>query len=300
MRAHREPTSTTPAASAPCKGPAPLKKCQSAHYEPAFSNVSLSRLPRGDSTVSEMYVSGQSGIGRLIQALAASGHRVIGPRIRNQALVYDDIAGVEDLPKGWTDIQEPGRYRLERRGDEKLFGYVVGPASWKQYLNPPEAVLWSGTIGKDGFESDPAPEPPKYAFFGVRPCEIAAIGILDNVYTTSNGVPAVGGYAAVRSSAFIVAVNCSEPGGNCFCSIDGNGPCCYERLRHRDHRDRPRRQHALPARERQRCRGGACSAASKGSSLPPRRRSKRVQAMMATRCRQHGQEPRHRGPSRTC
>ncbi len=174
--------------------------------------------------MSEMYVSGQSGIGRLIQALTASGHRVIGPRIRNQALVYDDIAGVEDLPKGWTDTQEPGQYRLERRGDEKLFGYVVGPASWKQYLNPPEAVLWSGTIGKDGFKSDPAPVPPKYAFFGVRPCEIAAIGILDNVYTSTNGVPAVGGYASARASAFIVAVNCGEPGGTCFCSSMGTGP----------------------------------------------------------------------------
>ncbi len=174
--------------------------------------------------MSEMYVSGQSGIGRLIQALAGSGHRVIGPRIRNQALVYDDIEGVDDLPKGWTDSQEPGRYRLERRGDEKLFGYVVGPSTWKQFLNPPEAVLWAGTIGADGFVSDPSPEPPKYAFFGVRPCELAAIGILDNVYTSSNGVPTISGYTATKERAFIVAVNCGEPGGNCFCASMGTGP----------------------------------------------------------------------------
>jgi formate hydrogenlyase subunit 6/NADH:ubiquinone oxidoreductase subunit I len=171
-----------------------------------------------------MYVSGQSGIGRLIQALAERGHRVIGPIVRNQALVYDEIDGVEDLPKGWTDLQEPGRYRLEHRGDEKLFGYVVGPTSWKKFLNPPEEVLWSGTMGPEGFKTDPAPEPTKYAFFGVRPCELAGLAILDNVYTSTDGVPTFGGYAAAREKAFIVAVNCGEPGGNCFCASMDTGP----------------------------------------------------------------------------
>lgn len=174
--------------------------------------------------MSEMYVSGQSGIGRLISALTEEGHRVIGPRIRNQALVYEEISGVEDLPKGWTDVQEPGRYRLEHRRDEKLFGYVVGSDSWKKFLNPPEVVLWSGTLGPQGFTSDPAPEPPKYAFFGVRPCELAALAILDNVYTSSDGLPTLGGYTATRDNAFIVAVNCAEPGGNCFCTSLGTGP----------------------------------------------------------------------------
>lgn len=174
--------------------------------------------------MSEMYVSGQSGIGRLIQALADKGHRVIGPVIRNQALVYDEIDGVEDLPKGWTDLQEPGQYRLEHRGDEKLFGYVVGPASWKQYLSPPEAVVWAGTTGAEGFKSDPVPDVPKYAFFGVRPCELAAMGVLDRVYTSSNGLPTVAGYTATREKAFIVAVNCGEPGGNCFCVSMDTGP----------------------------------------------------------------------------
>jgi len=174
--------------------------------------------------VSEMYVSGQSGIDRLIEALVSKGHRVIGPVIRDKALVYDEIRGVHDLPKGWTDTQEPGRYRLEHRGDEKLFGYVVGPHSWKQYLNPPETVLWAGSVSPDGFMTDPMAESPKYAFFGVRPCELAAMGVLDRVYASSNGVPSIAGYTDTREEAFTVAVNCVEPGGNCFCSSTDTGP----------------------------------------------------------------------------
>ena len=85
-------------------------------------------------------------------------------------------------------------------------------------------MLWSGVISPEGFVSDPAPEPPKYAFFGVRPCEVAALGVLDQVYTTSNGLPSMAGYTAIREQAFIVAVNCVEPGGNCFCVSMDTGP----------------------------------------------------------------------------
>src|SRR5262249_19663783 len=49
---------------------------------------------------------------------------------------YDDIASVADLPRGWTDEQDGGRYRLHRRDDDALFGYAVGPHSWKKFLHP--------------------------------------------------------------------------------------------------------------------------------------------------------------------
>jgi ferredoxin len=48
--------------------------------------------------------------------------------------------------------------------------------------------------------------------------------ILDKVYKSDNGVPAMAGYSATREQAFIVAVNCVEPGGNCFCVSMDTGP----------------------------------------------------------------------------
>ncbi|HLM70809.1 MAG TPA: sulfite reductase subunit A, partial [Thermoplasmata archaeon] len=62
----------------------------------------------------------------LFHALEVQGYHVVGPTVRDGAIVYDHLSGVDDLPIGWTDRQEAGQYRLERRTDEALFGYTVG------------------------------------------------------------------------------------------------------------------------------------------------------------------------------
>jgi sulfhydrogenase subunit beta (sulfur reductase) len=163
------------------------------------------------------------GLDALIGALAHRGYRVLGPTLRDGAIVYDDIAGVSSLPAGWTDRQEAGRYRLERREDSALFGYTVGPHSWKRYLHPPIQTLWKAQKSEDGFKIVP-PEPPneKFAFVGVRSCEIHAIAIQDKVFQEGPYVDV--GYAARRRDAFIVAVNCGQAGGTCFCVSMKTGP----------------------------------------------------------------------------
>jgi ferredoxin len=159
----------------------------------------------------------------LLDALRSAGYRIVGPRVRDGAIVYDEIARVEDLPEGWTDEQEAGRYRLVRRADRALFGYVVGPHSWKKYLHPPAQRLWRAARegGRISFRPEPA-DTPQYAFLGVRACELAAITIQDRVLT--GGAFADRGYAARRERAFIVAVNCVEAGGTCFCVSMRTGP----------------------------------------------------------------------------
>jgi len=84
-----------------------------------------------------------SELAKLIDALVRKGYEVVGPTVRDGAIVYDQIESVQDLPAGWTDEQAPGHYRLKRRDDAALFGYVVGPQSWKKYLHPAEVRLWS-------------------------------------------------------------------------------------------------------------------------------------------------------------
>jgi len=166
----------------------------------------------------------RAGLDELIAALARRGHEVIGPTVRDGAIVYDEIASCADLPAGWTDEQDGGSYRLRRREDEALFGYAVGPQSWKRFLHPPELTLWRARRGEGGEleVSEEPPEAPSYAFIGVRSCELHAIAIQDRVLMEGEFPDPF--YRARREGAFIVAVNCTVAGGTCFCVSMETGP----------------------------------------------------------------------------
>jgi ferredoxin len=160
----------------------------------------------------------------LIGALRGRGYRVLGPTVRDGAIVYDDLESATELPIGWTDSQDGGRYRLERREDEARFGYAVGPHSWKQFLLPPRLRLWRARQNGDGgldVDEEPLDETP-LAFIGVRSCELHAIETQDRVFVGGRVVDR--DYAARRDGTFLVAVNCFEPGGTCFCDSMGTGP----------------------------------------------------------------------------
>ena len=163
------------------------------------------------------------GLQALIHGLAAQGYRVIGPTVRDGAVIYDAIVHLHDLPTGWTDRQEAGRYHLKHRDDGALFGFAVGPQSWKQFLHPPVMTLWSAHKHIDNITiTNEQATPPKFAFIGVRACEISAIGIQDRVF--SNGPYPDVTYESRRQGAFIVAVNCSQAAGTCFCVSMKTGP----------------------------------------------------------------------------
>ncbi len=159
----------------------------------------------------------------LIDVLIARGHTVIGPTVRDGAIIYDQISTTAELPAGWTDEQAPGHYRLQRRNDDALFGFAVGPHSWKRYLHPPMETLWTARRSADGFDFSAAPPPTeKYAFLGVRACELQAIAIQDRVFQHDRYRDTA--YAARRSNALIIAVNCAQPASTCFCSSMQTGP----------------------------------------------------------------------------
>lgn len=163
------------------------------------------------------------GLQCLLDELAARGYQVIGPRLRDQVIVYDALSNTEELPAGWTDEQDGGHYRLKRRSDEALFGYAVGPHSWKRFLHPPRIPLWQAFRDDGQMRFVPVrDEPPRYAFVGVRACELAAMDIQDRVLM--QGDYADPHYQNRRNRAFLVAINCSEAGGTCFCDSMNTGP----------------------------------------------------------------------------
>jgi len=178
-----------------------------------------------DVTNGPPFLMPPEGLQALIEQLARLGYQVIGPTIDQGAITYQPIDSADDLPCGWTDVQEAGRYRLERRDDEAYFGYVVGPHSWKQYLFPPHAVLATADRTEDGWQMQtPDDDPPRFAFLGVRACELAAIAVQDRVFTGGPYVDPI--YQQRRDAAFIVAVNCTLAAPTCFCTSMGTGPRC--------------------------------------------------------------------------
>jgi sulfhydrogenase subunit beta (sulfur reductase) len=177
-----------------------------------------SNLPAGTRTVIS-----KPQLQTLIDALASRGYKVIGPVVRDGAIVYDAVTSIGDLPAGWSDEQDAGRYRLRQRGDQALFGYAVGPHSWKRFLHPPIERLWQAHRNSGGFTIATITEDtPRYAFLGVRACELHAIAIQDRVFV---GGPCRDiGYEKRRQDSFIIAVNCGEAGGTCFCVSMQTGP----------------------------------------------------------------------------
>ena len=162
-------------------------------------------------------------LGRLLDALHADGRTIVGPTIRDGAVVYDEIAGVGDLPTGWTATQAPGSYRLEQTGGGRSFDYAVGPSSWKQETFPPRVPLTVGrrVDGQVTFE-DAVPVPRSVAFLGVRGCEIAALRTQDAVLAAGPAIDR--DYVARRASALVIAVECGVPADTCFCTSMGTGP----------------------------------------------------------------------------
>lgn len=160
---------------------------------------------------------------QLLAALRSRGYEVLGPTLQNGAILYDEVASTGDLPAGWTDEQEGGTYRVVRRQDGALFGYAVGPHSWKKFLFPPVTRLWQAERSNGAFRIlGQDEENRRYAFIGVRSCELHAIAIQDRVFLGGPCVDPV--YQAHRDGAFIVAVNCGQAGGTCFCVSMETGP----------------------------------------------------------------------------
>jgi ferredoxin len=174
--------------------------------------------------VKEPLVIDRDGVDALIESLQERGYRVVGPTVRGGTVLSDDISSTADLPIGVRDRQEAGTYRLEDRGDGALFGAVVGPQSPKKYLTPTGSAVWTGTRTDEGFSTVEPDTPPAYAFFGVRPCEIAAMQIQDRVYLPAGD----GVYTERRERSFVVAVNCTEPAATCFCVSMDTGPDATE------------------------------------------------------------------------
>ncbi len=175
------------------------------------------------STEKKVVFVARKDLPALFDSLRANGFRILGPALGEGAIVYDELNGIDDLPKGWTDEQDGATYRLKKRDDEALFGYNVGPHAWKKFLFPPKHRLWQAEASANGLKiTEEKQATQKYALFGVKACELKAILIQDKVFLRGEHVDPV--YQARREDALLIAVNCTQAGKTCFCVSMDAGP----------------------------------------------------------------------------
>lgn len=166
----------------------------------------------------------------LLRGLQKAGYATLGPVVRNEVILYDEIAVSADLPIGWTDDVEAGVYRAKKTNAPNLFGYTLGPQSWKKFLYPPKTRLFAvrrqGKILKieNGAAARNKKDAPveRYAFIGVRSCEMHAIALQDKLFLSGPYEDPL--YRQRREAAFIVAVQCGHASKTCFCESMKTGP----------------------------------------------------------------------------
>ena len=160
----------------------------------------------------------------LIDLLHGRGYRCLGPQVRDGAIVLDALESVDALPRGVRDVQAPGRYRLEKIDDERLFAWANPAQGLRPLAFRPQEALWRCVQGDDGalrFEPcEPVAEP--VAVIGARACDIAGLYLQDRHFLRHGHADPH--YEARRRALFIVAVHCTHPAESCFCAATDDGP----------------------------------------------------------------------------
>jgi formate hydrogenlyase subunit 6/NADH:ubiquinone oxidoreductase subunit I len=119
------------------------------------------------------------------------------------------------------------------KGSKVVFGPVKDPADLR--LNYTTTILPAKKFFYEPFEtlfhfhrelgitSQQVLTEKARVLFGLHPCDVASLGILDRVFADASEFDDPD-YRAKRDQTLIVALNCNTPGEHCFCTSFGTGP----------------------------------------------------------------------------
>lgn len=96
-----------------------------------------------------------------------------------------------------------------------FFTYVRPYNSLKTFLRSTKEVLFKVKKENNELRFTQEEHTKTFAFFDVRKCDLKALQILDKVFLNKDNEDEY--YKHLRQNIFIVAVNCIEPSGVCFC-----------------------------------------------------------------------------------
>ena len=172
--------------------------------------------------IAQPLVLTRAGLDRLVAVLIEDGYLVVGPTVRDGAIVLDELGSADDaacrLGRGHRARALPA---AAAREDAAVFAHSAGPRSWKQFLHPPRRQLWSADAD-GGFRPAAAGRQPRYAFLGVRGCDLASIGILGRVL--GEGAHPDGAFARTPAGPVRSRGELHRAGRGLLLRLDGDRP----------------------------------------------------------------------------
>jgi ferredoxin len=170
-----------------------------------------------------MYFTAQpTAIPALLRNLQGLGYTVVGPSLSEGVVRLREIDDAGDLAAGILDEHAPGRYTVAS-GSRLMFASVNGPDSPKKFLHPAEVEIQRLAEADRGFkEVSRFHSQKKYAFVGIRPCDLKGVEVMDRTMMAPGFEDPV--YSSFRKDSVFVVVNCTRSGSNCFCTTMGTGP----------------------------------------------------------------------------
>lgn len=160
----------------------------------------------------------------LLSSLKSGGYKLIGPRAKDGAIVYDEVHTTTDFPLHVQDEQSPGVYSLKKTDNGRWFSWANGPQNLKPLLFTPREHLWKASrTEKNKIEfTQITPEAEHIAVIGVRACDLAALELQDKHFLQGEYQDPY--YKTRRENLFIIAISCTHSSASCFCVSTGDGP----------------------------------------------------------------------------
>ncbi|WED24356.1 4Fe-4S dicluster domain-containing protein [Vibrio sp. JC009] len=165
----------------------------------------------------------RSSFNSLFEVLASQGYKIMGPVVRDGAIVFNAVTSAKALAFSVHDEQKAGSYQLVSDNSCRYFNWHHGPQALKPFLFKPEQLLWvCDSADNDLNFRSGLSEPENIAVIGVRACDLAALALQDKHFL--HGEHQDPFYQKQREKMLIIAVNCSDSGEHCFCVSTHSGP----------------------------------------------------------------------------
>jgi sulfhydrogenase subunit beta (sulfur reductase) len=149
-------------------------------------------------------------------------------------VIVKKMIAAEKLPALWEKLSEQGELYLPvTEGPVVLFKQWTAEAeialdattsavSPKDIFFPREETYLSYKCSGQAMEISAAEEERAITAFGLHPCDLKAIEMLDRVYLDQDPVDEL--YKKRREKTTVVALACNEPDPFCFCGVFGINP----------------------------------------------------------------------------